>query len=139
MRLDFPLTAWKVSKYGDISGPYFPEFRLNEEISEYKKILIRNNSVFGHFSCSVCLWQKSSDTLIKLNSDTFLSHSLSWGIESFPIHKNIIYLFWYFSSPIFNKLFIFVFWSTLSYENYLSRQNCRFCNYPMLLNNKKIL
>ena len=25
-------TAWKVSKYGVISGPYFPAFRLNMEI-----------------------------------------------------------------------------------------------------------
>ena len=38
-------TAWKVSKYGVISGPYFPQ-------SEYRKIRTRNNSVFGHFSRS---------------------------------------------------------------------------------------
>ena len=25
-------TAWKVSKYGVFSGPYFPVFRLNTEI-----------------------------------------------------------------------------------------------------------
>ena len=48
----------KVSKYGVISGPYFPVFGLNTEIyflnlhiqSEYRKIRTRNNSVFGHFS-----------------------------------------------------------------------------------------
>ena len=53
-------TAWKVSKYGVISGPYFPVFGLNTEIyppilriqSEYRKIRARNNSVFGHFSRS---------------------------------------------------------------------------------------
>ena len=53
-------TAWKVSKYGVISGPYFPVFGLNTEIygvnfriqSEYRKIRITNNSVFGQFSPS---------------------------------------------------------------------------------------
>ena len=53
-------TAWKVSKYAVISGPYFPLFGLNTEIYfvniriqfEYRKIWTRNNSVFGHFSRS---------------------------------------------------------------------------------------
>ena len=48
---------WKVSKYGAISGLYFPVFGLNTEIyevnlhiqSEYRKIRTRNNSVFEHF------------------------------------------------------------------------------------------
>ena len=43
-----------------ISGPYFPVFGLNTEIYsvdlriqfEYKNIRTRNNSLFGHFSCS---------------------------------------------------------------------------------------
>ena len=51
-------TAWKVSKYGVFSGPYFPVFGLNTEIyyvnfrieSEYWKIRTRENSVFEHFS-----------------------------------------------------------------------------------------
>ena len=55
------ITAWDMSKYGVISGPYFPVFRLNTENygvslriqSEYRKILTRNNSVFGHFLHSV--------------------------------------------------------------------------------------
>ena len=53
-------TAWKVSKYGVISGPYFPVYGLNTEIyrvslriqSEYTKIKTRKSSIFGHFSCS---------------------------------------------------------------------------------------
>ena len=53
-------TAWKLSKYGVIFGPYFPVFWRNTEIygvnlriqSGYSKIRIRNNSVFGHFLCS---------------------------------------------------------------------------------------
>ena len=55
-------TAWKASRYGVISGPYFPVFGLNTEIykvnsvriqSKYRKTRTRNNSVFGHFSSSV--------------------------------------------------------------------------------------
>ena len=38
------ITAWKVTKYGVISGSYFPVFW-----TEYRKIGTRNNSVFGHF------------------------------------------------------------------------------------------
>ena len=63
-----------MSKRGVFSGPYFPVFGLNTEIyrvnlriqSEYRKIRIRKNSVFGHFSRSdnlrptldyyICYW-----------------------------------------------------------------------------------
>ena len=53
-------TAWKVSKYGLFSGPYFIAFGLNTERygvslriqSECGKIRTRKNSVFGHFSRS---------------------------------------------------------------------------------------
>ena len=41
------ITAWKVSKYGVISDPYFPH-------SDW--IRARNNSVFGHFSRSELYW-----------------------------------------------------------------------------------
>ena len=59
-RLAQTYTAWKVPKYGVISGLYFPAFGLNTEIcsgnlriqSEYRKIRTRNKSVFGHFSRS---------------------------------------------------------------------------------------
>ena len=54
------ITAWKVSKYGDFSGPYFAVFGLNMEIyrvnlrihSKYRKVQTRKNYVFGQFSCS---------------------------------------------------------------------------------------
>ena len=53
-------TAWKVSKYGVFSGPYFPTFGLNTEkygVSlriqpKWGKIRTRKNSVFGHSSRS---------------------------------------------------------------------------------------
>ena len=49
-----------MSKYGDFSGPYFPVFGLNMEISEvnlriqskYEKITTRKNFVFELFSRS---------------------------------------------------------------------------------------
>ena len=54
-------TVWKMSKYGGLSGPYFPAFGLNTERyevslriqSECGKIRTRKNSVFGHSSRSV--------------------------------------------------------------------------------------
>ena len=54
-------TAWKVSKYGVFSGPYFPTFGLNTDRysvslriqSDCEKIRTRKNSVFGHFSRSL--------------------------------------------------------------------------------------
>ena len=57
------VTAWKVSKYGVFSGPYFPVFSLNKEIysvnlriqSEYRKYGPEKNSVFVQFSRSVYL------------------------------------------------------------------------------------
>ena len=60
IRVRDPFTAWNVSKYRVISGPYFPVFGLNTEIYEvslyiqsgYRKIWTSNNSVFGHFSSS---------------------------------------------------------------------------------------
>ena len=44
-------TEWKMSKYGVVSGPHFPVFRLNTEIfsvnlriqSDYRKVLTKNN------------------------------------------------------------------------------------------------
>ena len=56
--LEVPITAWKVSKYEVFSGPHLPTFGRNTERvslriqSECKKIRIRKNFVFGHFSCS---------------------------------------------------------------------------------------
>ena len=53
-------TAWKESKYGVISGPYFPAFGLKTKRyfvslgiqSKCGKIRTRNNPVFGRFSRS---------------------------------------------------------------------------------------
>ena len=74
-------TAWKVSKYGVFSGPYFLVFELNTEIyevnlriqSEYRKIKTRKYSVFGHFSGSDVHAQSAKYILGK------------WGLY---LHKN---------------------------------------------------
>ena len=58
------ITAWKVSKYGIISGPYFAVFGLNTErygVSlhiqfKFRKIRSRYDSVFGHFSRSASIY-----------------------------------------------------------------------------------
>ena len=63
---NWPYTAWKVSRYGVFSGPYFLAFGLNTERygvslriqSECGKIRARKNSVFRHFSRSE-KWQES--------------------------------------------------------------------------------
>ena len=54
------ITAWKVSKYWVFSGPYFLAYGVSLRIqSECGKIRTRKNSVFGHFSRSVCMKQKT--------------------------------------------------------------------------------
>ena len=37
-------TVWKVSKYGVISGPYFPVFGLNTEIYSVNSVRIQENA-----------------------------------------------------------------------------------------------
>ena len=78
-------TAWKESKYGVISGPYFPAFGLNTERyevslriqSECGKIWTRNNYVFGHFSRSLKLLKLNESLddpslFLLTRKDTFL-------------------------------------------------------------------
>ena len=59
-------TAWRLSKYGVFSGPYFPAFRLNAEsysIIPYSVRMRENtdqkNSTFRHFSLGVVMWLSS--------------------------------------------------------------------------------
>ena len=67
----FLTTAWKVSKYGVFSGPYFSVFGLNMKIhgvnlpiqSKYGKILTRKNSVFWHFLSSEYLQHYPTENL----------------------------------------------------------------------------
>ena len=82
-------------KYGVISGPYFPVVGLNTEIysvnlrsqSKYKKMRIRSNSVFGHFTCSDTQKNNFLPKTEKVNSTidfrilelvSVLSFSLRW-------------------------------------------------------------
>ena len=64
-------TAWKVSKYGVISGPYFLVFGLNTEIY----------GVFGHFSRSVIdlimsFFKRMGEIIIWSGSLHFAKHFL---------------------------------------------------------------
>ena len=45
-------TAWKVSKYGVFSGPFFPAFDLNTVLYSVRiqENMDKKTSVFGHFS-----------------------------------------------------------------------------------------
>ena len=67
-KFDMSHTAWKVSKYGVISGPYSVRIR---------KIWTRNNSVFGNFSRSdslpkfIILKQKCPAILRRVPSELF--------------------------------------------------------------------
>ena len=58
-------TAWKVSKYGVFSGPYFSAFELNMERyisiriqSECREIRTKKSSLFGYFSRSASVISK---------------------------------------------------------------------------------
>ena len=76
------VAAWKVSKNGIFSGPYFPVFGLNTEIygvnlyiqSKYGKMQTRKNSVFGHFSHSGGLIADS-----KFMQFNILTKCISWS------------------------------------------------------------
>ena len=77
-------TAWKLSKYGVFSSPYFPAFGLNTERhgvslhiqSECGEIQTRKDSVFEHFSrCA---------QYITASLTTLQMHTLEWLINVPP-------------------------------------------------------
>ena len=84
-------TAWKVSKEGVTSGPYFPVVGLNTEI--YPKIRTKNNSIFEHFSRSVS------------NCSNF---SRAQAIASF--------LYFFMHNP--KRLLMYITWTNLSIKMY---------------------
>ena len=75
-------SAWKVSKYGVFSGPYFPAC-----------IRIRKNSVFGHFSRSVTQ---------SIFSFWFLSSCL-FMLSSYGVIGDRLYVF----SPFLSRFVVF--------------------------------
>ena len=85
------ITAWKLSKYGVISGPNFPAFELNTEIygvnlrtlSKYRKIRTRKNSVFGHFLRSEKLNLKRT-----IKKSIFSKQNSEWQIKSLNHSQN---------------------------------------------------
>ena len=105
-------TAWKVSKYRVFSGLYFPVFS-----PKYRKIRIRKNFVFGHFSRSdncVFKWFQELFYLANTFWDLFFKKSLCFFVEiSFKSSYFAIFkqLFINVESKIFAflKKFIWVF------------------------------
>ena len=93
------VTAWKVSKYGVISGLCFPIFGLTTEIfgvnlriqSEYKKIRTRNNSVFGHFSRSVWYTGGQCEKIIVIGSDYINTAKISPRLR-LPLFKIFLHI-----------------------------------------------
>ena len=87
-KMDSITTAWKVSKYRVISGPYFPAFGVNTETyvfalriqSECGKIRTRNNSVFWHFSWSALLCLINPN-FIQKNQKKAMSQSWESGVR----------------------------------------------------------
>ena len=91
-----PYSAWKVFRFGVISGPYFPVFGLNlltkiygvnlRIQSEYRKIRTRNNSVFGHFSCRVTISSSYHSRLLVSKSNIWSPKSFFrfWLFENIP-------------------------------------------------------
>ena len=111
------LTAWKVSIFGVFSSPHFPVFSYGDLLdkhslrihSEYGKIRTRKNSVFGHFSHSVCT---CTDNLHNLNR-TWLQCEL-WFLIRF---EYTFYIYFDISENIrnirvkkFKMLFLFFSW-----------------------------
>ena len=95
-------TAWKVSKYGVISGPYFSVFRLNTENTAQKKIRIR--TLFTQ--CWKQLWRYS------LKHHVTIHLNLKIPILLHGVHK----------TPENNKAF-------LKPENVKDQSSSRFVNF----------
>ena len=94
--LEYSFTAWKVSKYGVISGPYFPAFGLITERyelslriqSECGKIRTWNNSYLDTFHAVINAYfdQMFSKTLCKLVFK-FLQAYGKWAFSEFALLK----------------------------------------------------
>ena len=74
------ITAWKVSKYGDFSGPYFPTFRPNTGISPYSVRMRENTN-----QKKLHIWTLFTQSIDKIRcSQDFFNKFLYW-IKFFPM------------------------------------------------------
>ena len=94
-------TAWKMSKYGIISDPYFPVSGLNTEIcgvnlriqSEYRKTQTRNNPYLDTFYAVILRFLNVSlagllSFFQKLYFEIVPNSLQSWEIEIFKVSLN---------------------------------------------------
>ena len=72
MNLSIAITAWKVSKYGVISGPYFPLFGVNTEIYVFSP----NTGEYGSERTSYL------GTFHAVNYCSFKDGQVSWEVNS---------------------------------------------------------
>ena len=91
-------TSWKESKYGIVSGSYFPEFGLNTQIygenlriqSEYRKIRTRNSPYLDTFHAVQGITMGKCKTKSIQADVGMFPHSLAYSdIFSKYIHKHI--------------------------------------------------
>ena len=107
----FPSTAWKASKDGVFSGPYFPLLELKTEIrgvylrihSEWRKIWTRKNSVSGHSSRSA-----SAVKVISTWWSIYTEHLDYWIIPfTEPVKRRIrLYILYFFCESFIYILMI---------------------------------
>ena len=103
---NWSFTAWKVSKYGVISGLYLLVFRLSTEIylvnlciqSEYRKIQTKNNSVV---QCFFSLVDWRSPCKITTNEGF---NSLEFKHCAVPQNKKFLREHLYFSNSIISLI-----------------------------------
>ena len=91
-------TAWKGSKYGVFSDPYFPTFGLNTTRygvylriqSECGKIRTRKNSVFGHFSRCAMREKRMSRSIILSLKIQMLIHWIKYMWTPFICRSSLL-------------------------------------------------
>ena len=120
-------------KYGVISGPYIPVI-----LSEYRKIRIRNNSVFGHFSRSD-IWSenesiRSNHGCVKsgFSTDNYSSISqknhLKWHVFENNVGSVFCYVFEMSLTYGFDAIFLKS-WSTVMFYMETVLHQSYFLNY----------
>ena len=118
---NMPLTAWKVSKYGVYSGPYFPAFGLN---TERYFVFSPNAGKYGPektpyldtFSCSVCtlllslLGSQMLTRQVRISTQILLNTFTLSRLQEFTRYTINTFITW---QKIWLLLFIFYWFSTI--------------------------
>ena len=125
----YSFTAWKVSKYGVFSGPYFPVFGRNTEIyevnlriqSEYRKTRTTKNSIFGHFSRSVFIMRFTPYKIIQQSKRKLKESKRYWSTRGKERCLS--------SKAVQGKILLG--WIYLQYLETLMVESCRILKYQL--------